>query len=268
MAEITQRRFRRSARRPGPASWTAGERWRRAAATWTRPSAWLRENGKISAAKRQDRERSEGAVAVVVHGGAQPVGAIATLECETDFVAKSPEFVSLVEEIADELAVNGEEALAGYAGADRESRAGLEGEHRPRPDGALRGARAARHRQLPAPPERPRRERRARRALRRRRVARARHRRPHRVRSSGVPPPRGRARRSTSRTSARRRTRSPATRASRRPPSTRSSRAGFRAGTRSGSSSTSPTSGTRSRPSGSCSATQSSIRFAQAVVGS
>ena len=77
---------------------------------------WLRESGKISAAKRQDRERSEGAVAVVVQGGTRPVGAIATLECETDFVAKSPKFVSLVEELADELAVNGEEVLAGYAG--------------------------------------------------------------------------------------------------------------------------------------------------------
>jgi elongation factor Ts len=76
---------------------------------------WLRENGLISASKRQDRVRSEGAVAVVVHGGASPVGAIATLECETDFVAKSPEFVSLVEELADELALNGEDRLARYA---------------------------------------------------------------------------------------------------------------------------------------------------------
>jgi elongation factor Ts len=72
----------------------------------------LREKGLISAAKRQDRDRAEGAVAVVVHGGESPVGAIATLECETDFVAKSPEFVSLVEELADELAVNGEEGLS------------------------------------------------------------------------------------------------------------------------------------------------------------
>jgi elongation factor Ts len=76
---------------------------------------WLRENGLISASKRQDRVRAEGAVAVVVHGGASPVGAIATLECETDFVAKSPDFVSLVEELADELAVNGEERLAQYS---------------------------------------------------------------------------------------------------------------------------------------------------------
>jgi elongation factor Ts len=37
------------------------------------------------------------------------------LECETDFVAKSPEFVSLVEEIANELALKGEGGLAQYS---------------------------------------------------------------------------------------------------------------------------------------------------------
>jgi elongation factor Ts len=76
----------------------------------------LRERGIISAAKRQHRERTEGAVAVVVHGGQEPVGAIAMLECETDFVAKSPEFVSLVEELANELALMGEDALAQFSG--------------------------------------------------------------------------------------------------------------------------------------------------------
>jgi elongation factor Ts len=75
----------------------------------------LREKGIISAAKRQNRERTEGAVAVVVHGDHKPVGAIAMLECETDFVAKSPEFVSLVEELANELAAKGEEGLAQYS---------------------------------------------------------------------------------------------------------------------------------------------------------
>jgi elongation factor Ts len=69
---------------------------------------WLREKGKISAGKRADRERAEGAVAVVVEGR---VGAIATLECETDFVAKSAEFVQLVDELAAELATGGEPAL-------------------------------------------------------------------------------------------------------------------------------------------------------------
>jgi elongation factor Ts len=74
---------------------------------------WLREQGKASAGKRADRERSEGAVAVVVDSEASGArGAIVALECETDFVAKSAEFVQLVDELAAELATGGEEALA------------------------------------------------------------------------------------------------------------------------------------------------------------
>jgi elongation factor Ts len=78
---------------------------------------WLREKGKVSAGKRADRERREGAVAVVVHGADSPTGAVVALECETDFVAKSAEFVSLVEEIAESVASKGDEALAGYTGS-------------------------------------------------------------------------------------------------------------------------------------------------------
>jgi len=73
-----------------------------------RAEQWLREQGKISARKREDRERAVGAVAVVVEG---LVGAIVALECETDFVAKSAEFVQLVDELSAELAAGGEAAL-------------------------------------------------------------------------------------------------------------------------------------------------------------
>ncbi|HKH88105.1 MAG TPA: translation elongation factor Ts [Acidimicrobiales bacterium] len=73
-----------------------------------RAAQWLREQGKVSAGKRADRDRSEGAVAVVVDG---EIGAIVALECETDFVAKSAEFVRLVDELAAELAAGGEAAL-------------------------------------------------------------------------------------------------------------------------------------------------------------
>ncbi len=69
---------------------------------------WLVEKGKVSAGKRAARDRSEGAVAVVID---DKRGAIVALECETDFVAKSAEFVQLVDELAAELATGGEEAL-------------------------------------------------------------------------------------------------------------------------------------------------------------
>src|SRR5216684_29321 len=60
---------------------------------------WLREQGLAGASKRADRERAEGAVSVIVTPAG--VGAIVALECETDFVAKSADFVNLVDEIAE-----------------------------------------------------------------------------------------------------------------------------------------------------------------------
>ncbi len=71
---------------------------------------WLREQGLAGASKRQDRERAEGAVSVVVTGGGR-LGAVVALECETDFVAKSADFVRLVDTLAEGLATDGEEAL-------------------------------------------------------------------------------------------------------------------------------------------------------------
>jgi len=70
---------------------------------------WLREKGLAKAATRTDRENSQGAVAVSVSGN---VAAIAELKCETDFVAKSDQFSSLVQEIAALVAANGEAAAA------------------------------------------------------------------------------------------------------------------------------------------------------------
>jgi elongation factor Ts len=71
---------------------------------------WLREQGLAGASKRADRERAEGAVSVIVTPAG--VGAIVAVECETDFVAKSTEFVALVDELAETLAEKGEADLA------------------------------------------------------------------------------------------------------------------------------------------------------------
>ena len=74
---------------------------------------WLREQGLAGASKRSDRERAEGAVSVVVLGDAK-VGAVVSLECETDFVAKSADFVRLVDELAEALAVDGEAGVVAH----------------------------------------------------------------------------------------------------------------------------------------------------------
>lgn len=70
---------------------------------------WLRVNGLAKASSRDDREAAQGAVAAVRQGS---TAAIVELRCETDFVAKAPEFVSLVDELAELVASEGEDAVA------------------------------------------------------------------------------------------------------------------------------------------------------------
>ncbi|MDD4922666.1 MAG: translation elongation factor Ts [Bacteroidales bacterium] len=58
----------------------------------------IREKGQAVAAKRSDREASEGCVLAGVNGG---FAAILALKCETDFVAKNAEFIALTQSILD-----------------------------------------------------------------------------------------------------------------------------------------------------------------------
>jgi elongation factor Ts len=69
----------------------------------------LRERGLAGAAKRSDREASEGAVAVARSVDA---AAVVELRCETDFVAKADEFVQLTDELAALVAAKGEDAVS------------------------------------------------------------------------------------------------------------------------------------------------------------
>jgi elongation factor Ts len=69
---------------------------------------WLREQGLASQAKRADREASEGAVAI---GRADGVISIVQLRSETDFVAKSEEFVAFVNSLAELVAAKDESAV-------------------------------------------------------------------------------------------------------------------------------------------------------------
>jgi elongation factor Ts len=69
---------------------------------------WLREKGLAQSAKRSDRAAEQGAVSVANTGSA---AAAVELRCETDFVAKSPDFVALVEDLVDAVATRGEEVV-------------------------------------------------------------------------------------------------------------------------------------------------------------
>ena len=63
----------------------------------------IREKGKLVAAKRADRETSEGRVIAKVNGSK---AIVVGLGCETDFVAKNEEFKALAEAIAEAAIAN------------------------------------------------------------------------------------------------------------------------------------------------------------------
>ena len=63
----------------------------------------IREKGQAVAAKRSDREASEGCVLAKAVDG---FGAMIALKCETDFVAKNADFVKLTQDILDAAIAN------------------------------------------------------------------------------------------------------------------------------------------------------------------
>ena len=65
--------------------------------------AFLREKGFAQAAKRSDRETSQGLIESYIHTGGR-VGALIELGCETDFVARTEDFQELALEIAMQVA--------------------------------------------------------------------------------------------------------------------------------------------------------------------
>lgn len=60
----------------------------------------LRKKGIAKAAKREDRETTEGVVIAHTNGD-QTVGVIVALQCETDFVARNDGFIAITQKIAD-----------------------------------------------------------------------------------------------------------------------------------------------------------------------
>ena len=60
---------------------------------------YLRKKGALKAEGKSDRVTSEGVVGSYIHLGGK-VGVLVEINCETDFVAKSDDFTSLIKDIA------------------------------------------------------------------------------------------------------------------------------------------------------------------------
>ena len=66
-------------------------------------SEWLRQKGITSAGKKASRVAAEGLVDSYIHTGGR-IGVLVEVNCETDFVARNPEFQVLVRDIAMQIA--------------------------------------------------------------------------------------------------------------------------------------------------------------------
>src|SRR5262249_13819002 len=63
----------------------------------------LRQKGQATAAKRSTKATSEGAVGAYIHAGGR-IGVLVEVNCETDFVARTPDFQSLLKDLAMHIA--------------------------------------------------------------------------------------------------------------------------------------------------------------------
>ncbi|MFA5859553.1 MAG: translation elongation factor Ts [Elusimicrobiota bacterium] len=63
----------------------------------------LRERGIVQAAKKSTRNAGDGLISAYIHAGSK-LGVLIELNCETDFVAKTDEFKSLVKELTLQIA--------------------------------------------------------------------------------------------------------------------------------------------------------------------
>lgn len=66
---------------------------------------WLRKKGAAAAERRADRTAQQGVIEAYIHHS-RNVGALVELNCETDFVARTPEFQELARDIAMQVAAS------------------------------------------------------------------------------------------------------------------------------------------------------------------
>lgn len=67
--------------------------------------AWLRQKGLAVAAKRSGRATSEGVIQSYIHAG-NKIGVMVEVNCETDFVAKTDQFIQFARDVAMHIAAS------------------------------------------------------------------------------------------------------------------------------------------------------------------
>jgi elongation factor Ts len=102
MADITPQMIKDLRERTGAGMADCKKALSECAADMEKAIEFLRKKGIASAAKKATRIASEGTVATYLHGSR--IGVLVEVNCETDFVARSPDFQAFAREVAMQVA--------------------------------------------------------------------------------------------------------------------------------------------------------------------
>ncbi|EPX62683.1 Translation elongation factor Ts [Cystobacter fuscus DSM 2262] len=72
------------------------------AGDFVKAEEWLRKKGIAKAGSKEGRVAAEGLIGSYIHGGR--IGVLVEVNCETDFVARNPDFQDLVKDVAMHIA--------------------------------------------------------------------------------------------------------------------------------------------------------------------
>ncbi|ATB41659.1 elongation factor Ts [Cystobacter fuscus] len=72
------------------------------AGDFVKAEEWLRKKGIAKAGSKEGRVAAEGLIGSYIHGGR--IGVLVEVNCETDFVARNPDFQELVKDVAMHIA--------------------------------------------------------------------------------------------------------------------------------------------------------------------
>jgi len=102
MAEISAQMIKDLRERTGAGMSDCKKALTECAADMEKAIDYLRKKGIASAAKKATRIASEGTIASYLHG--TRIGVMVEVNCETDFVARNPDFVAFAREVAMQVA--------------------------------------------------------------------------------------------------------------------------------------------------------------------
>ncbi len=88
------------------------------AASMDKAIEYLRVKGLAKAAKKAGRIATEGLITQYIHGNGR-IGVLLETNCETDFVARNPDFVGFTKEVAMQIAAMNPQFVSDRRGAGR-----------------------------------------------------------------------------------------------------------------------------------------------------